>query len=95
MSFPNTELNSNVKGTAERFMKERKDLSLLYERLKLSKQLQAVIEDIRSAEPSRIVESGRSNVRGRYPSKKMGRTIQFESHKNELARIKELPVSYG
>jgi len=68
---------------------EKRDLSLLYQRLKLSEQAQSVVEEIRASEPSRAVESGRNNVRGRYASKKMGKTIQFESHKNELARIKE------
>ena len=37
-----------------------------------------------------LVQSGRGNVSGRYPSRKMGVTIQFESYKNELARIQEL-----
>ena len=38
-----------------------------------------------SASPSRRVRGGRSNVSGRYPSQKMGLTIQFESHRVELA----------
>ena len=45
---------------------------------------------IRSSEPARRVRSRRGNVSGRYPSRKMGRTIQFESHRNELATILEL-----
>jgi transposase InsO family protein len=36
------------------------------------------------------VGGGRQNVSGRYPSKKMGVIIQFESHRVELARIYEL-----
>ena len=48
-----------------------------------------VIELIRNSEPSRHVQSSRGNVSGRYPSKRMGRTIQFESHRNELAAIFE------
>ena len=48
-----------------------------------------VIDLIRNSDPSRHVQGGRSNVCGRYPSKKMGRTIQFESHRNELAAIFE------
>lgn len=47
------------------------------------------IEQIRNSDPSRNVQSGRSNVSGRYPSKKMGRTIQFESHRSELPAIIE------
>ncbi|MEL7006065.1 MAG: heteromeric transposase endonuclease subunit TnsA, partial [Bacteroidota bacterium] len=49
-----------------------------------------LIENIRSSPPSRRVQGGRGNVSGNYPSQKMGVTIQFESHKCELARIYEL-----
>ena len=49
-----------------------------------------VVQRIRSSGPARLVQSGRGNVSGRYPSRKMGVTIQFESHKNELAGIQEL-----
>lgn len=45
------------------------------------------IENIRSSGPSRLVRSTAKNVSGRYPSRKMGVTIQFESHRNELAYI--------
>lgn len=50
----------------------------------------SLIERIRVGEPARAVQSCHSNVSGRYPSRKMGRTIQFESHRNELAAILEL-----
>src|SRR5439155_9447949 len=39
---------------------------------------------------ARRVRSGRCNVSGRYPSRKMGATIQFESHRVELAAIYEM-----
>lgn len=58
--------------------------------LHLSEQALNVIEQIRSSEPSRRVGGGKKNVSGRYPSRKMGRTIQFESHRNELAHIYKL-----
>lgn len=48
------------------------------------------IEQIRSSPPSRRVRSAVGNVSGRYPSRKMGVTIQFESHRNELAGIYEM-----
>src|SRR6266545_4248099 len=35
-------------------------------------------------------KGGAGNVCGRYPSRKMGVTIQFESHRHELAAIFEL-----
>lgn len=49
----------------------------------------ALITRIRTSEPTRRVQGGKSNVTGRYPSRKMGHTVQFESHKVELAFIRE------
>ena len=56
-------------------------------KLNLSEQATILIEQIRSSPPSRRVQSRRGNVSGRYPSQKMGVTIQFESHHHELAGI--------
>ena len=50
----------------------------------------ALIDRIRASDPARRVGGGRSNVSGRYPSRKMGVTIQFESHRVELAGIYEM-----
>lgn len=55
-----------------------------------SEQARSVIDQIRASAPARRVGSGRRNVSGRYPSRKMGATIQFESHRVELAAIYEL-----
>jgi putative transposase len=68
----------------------RDDLLAMYERCGLSDQARAVIDHIRCSDPARRVRSGRGNVSGRYPSKKMGVTIQFESHRVELAAIYEM-----
>lgn len=54
-------------------------------RNKIPTESKAYIERIRSAQPVRKVRSRASNVSGRYPSRKMGRAIQFESHHVELA----------
>jgi len=56
----------------------------------LSEQARAIVERIRSSPPSRLVRGAAGNVSGRYPSKKMGCTIQFESHRGELAFIYHL-----
>jgi len=56
-------------------------------RLGLSQEAQDVITKIRCAHPTRRVGGGRENVSGRYPSRKMGVTIQFESHRVELAFV--------
>jgi hypothetical protein len=49
-----------------------------------------VVTDIRAAPPTRRVRSRVGNVSGRYPSRKMGLTIQFESHTVELAGIYQM-----
>lgn len=56
----------------------------------LSNQAIIEIEKIRNAQPSRRVGSRCKNVSGRYPSRKMGVTIQFESHQVELPFIYQL-----
>lgn len=60
--------------------------------LKLPQKTRQLIENIRSSEPSRSVKSRGSNVCGRYPSQKMGKTIQFESHRVEAPKIYELEL---
>jgi hypothetical protein len=64
-------------------------LSQLCHDLGLSQEAQAIIATIRSSPPSRRVRSAAGNVSVRYPSRKMGVTIQAESHRNELAGIYE------
>jgi transposase InsO family protein len=59
--------------------------------LKLTHKAETELRRIRQAGPSRNVSSRHGNVSGRYcRSLKMGRTRQFESHKNELAYIREM-----
>lgn len=65
-----------------------RELRELCQRLGLSQEAQAIIHEIRSSQPSRPVQSGAGNVTYRYPSRKMGRTIQAESH-NEFATVLE------
>lgn len=56
--------------------------------LNLPQSTRDVVAQIRKSEPLRRVGGGGSNnVCGRYPSVKMGKTIQFESHKVELPAI--------
>lgn len=58
-------------------------------RLNFLPQAKKLVETIRSATPSRRVQGNRNNVCARYPSRKMGQTIQAESHTVELAAIYE------
>ena len=66
-----------------------------FERVDIREPTRRIIQYIRSSPPSRRVGGGRSNVSGRYPSKKMGVTIQFESHHVELAGIYEMEHDAG
>jgi len=66
------------------------DLLVWFQKLALAESARSLIEQIRLSGPSRRVGGGRSNVSGRYPSRKMGVTIQFESHRVELAGIYEM-----
>ena len=59
-------------------------LAALYQRLGLAAEARAVIETIRASPPARRVRGAGGNVAARYPSRKMGVTIQAESHRNEL-----------
>ena len=49
-----------------------------------------VIAQIRDSPPSRRVQGRAGNVSGAYPSRKMGVTIQFESHTVELGAIYQM-----
>jgi transposase InsO family protein len=71
-------------------MLNESELSAWYERLHISSLDRSVIEQVRSSPPARQVGGGCRNVSGRYPSRKMGFTIQFESHRVELAGIYEM-----
>src|SRR6516225_3097110 len=59
-------------------------------RVGLSQEAQELVAKIRSSAPTRRVGGGRENVSGCYPSRKMGMTIQFESHRVELAFVYEM-----
>lgn len=71
-------------------MLTQEEFELWRRRLNFSEAAIKVVEQIRSSQPSRLVGGGKKNVAGRYPSRKMGVTIQFESHRNELAHIYKL-----
>jgi putative transposase len=71
-------------------MLDQQQLKEWARKLNLSEQAESVINQIRSSPPARRVDGGAGNVCGRYPSQKMGVTIQFESHRHELAAIFEL-----
>ena len=57
------------------------------QRLQLSKETEALIAAIRTSPPVRRVIGRANNVTGRYPSPKMGVSIQFESEHVEFWAI--------
>ena len=71
------------------------DFLLWCRRLALAETTQAAIAEVRSRNPTRRVGGGRENVSGRYPSRKMGLTIQFESHRVELPLVYEMEHDPG
>ncbi len=70
-------------------MLSEQEETLLYQYLE-SEEAQAIIENIRTSEPSRRVTGRAGNVCVRYASHKMRSTRQAESHRNELAAIYEM-----
>jgi len=60
------------------------DFAAWAKRVGLSNEALSGVAHVRCSNPARRVGGGHSNVTGRYPSKKMGVTIQFESHRVEL-----------
>lgn len=58
-----------------------------FERVKLSSKAIQKIHQIRNSDPERRVSSGSGNVACHFASKKMGFTIQAESHTNELPAL--------
>lgn len=71
------------------------ELQAWFERLKLPEQARSIIGHTRSTGPARRVGGGKANMAGRYPSRKMGVSIQFESHRVELAGIYEMEHEAG
>jgi putative transposase len=71
------------------------DFDAWCKRLDVTAKCCKVLADMRSRPPTRRVGGGRSNVSGRYPSRKMQVTIQFESHRVELPFIYELEHEPG
>jgi putative transposase len=63
------------------------ELAKWFSILNLDPEAQELIRGVRTGHPVRAVNGRRSNVSGKYPSRKMGVTIQFESHRVELAAI--------
>ncbi len=71
-------------------MLSQDELLSWYQQRNVSNDARLEVNRVRSSGPSRRVGGGGSNVSGRYPSRKMGVTIQFESHRVELAFVREM-----
>lgn len=71
-------------------MLSEQDFAAWAKQIGLSEEALSVVTRVRCSNPARRVGGGHSNVTGRYPSRKMGVTIQFESHRVELPTVYEL-----
>jgi hypothetical protein len=60
-------------------MLDQQQLKEWTRKLNLSEQAESIINQIRSSPPARRVGGGAGNVCGRYPSQKMGVTIQLRA----------------
>ena len=58
--------------------------------LHLGSESRVIVDAVRGMPPSRHVSQSAGNVSARFPSRKMGWTIQAESHRVELAAIHEM-----
>ena len=65
-------------------------LRQIIEQLRLSPEALEILAAVRGRPPSRHVNQAFGNVSARYPSRKMGWTIQAESHRVELAAIHDM-----
>jgi putative transposase len=74
-------------------MLTKEQLNAWYVKNQINEKGRAKIEEIRDSEPERRVNSSIKNVAGRYPSRRMGFSIQFESHTVELPFIYEVEHS--
>ncbi len=63
-----------------------------YQHLQLPPETEALVASMRSSQPARRVSARGKNVTGRYPSPKMGVSIQFESERGEFWAIYEMEV---
>ncbi len=68
-------------------MLTEQQLNDLLDKHGVTEEGRAIVKQIRSSQPSRRVGGGASNAACQYPSHKMGRTLQAESHTNELAAL--------
>ena len=61
-----------------------------YTRLALSSETVELVHKIRNSPPVRSVQQNHESIVGKYPSRKMGFTIQFESHTVEFPLVYKL-----
>ncbi|UCV09418.1 integrase catalytic domain-containing protein [Dechloromonas denitrificans] len=68
-------------------MMDTTQLDAYCERHGITPKARLIIDQVRTSDPTRRVQSGTHNVACRYSSRKMGLVIQAESHKNELPAV--------
>ena len=73
------------RGHKTKVMLTDEEFSSWCQRNQMSPEAVVTIQRIRTSPPARRVRGRASNMSGRYPSVKMGRSIQFESQVEFLA----------
>lgn len=76
-------------------MMTKQKYDLWCRRLGIKGKTRKLIDTIRNSQPVRAARGGGSSVMGIYPSRLMGRTLQFESHRCELPFIQQMEHTKG
>lgn len=76
-------------------MMTEKEYDVWCGRLGIKGKTREFIDTIRSSQPVRLARGGGRSVVGLYPSRLMGRTLQFESHRCELPFIQQMEHATG
>lgn len=76
-------------------MMTQQEYQLWCRRLGIKGKTRELIDTIRTSEPVRLVRGDGNSVVGLYPSRLMGRTLQFESHRCELPFIQQMEHATG
>ena len=71
------------------------DLRVLLDRAGVTEEGRTLVDQIRAGEPVRSVGRNLTAVSARNPSRKVGRTVQYESRTAELAFVIECGTSPG
>jgi putative transposase len=76
-------------------MMTKQEYDLWCRQLGIKGKTRKFIDTIRNSQPARAARGGGGSVMGVYPSRLMGHTLQFESHRCELPFIQQMEHGEG